>query len=256
MEAFDLYAFTSSLSYLQIGILLLVALFASIVSGISGYGGGLTLGILVSPFIPIKLLVPLMSVFVFCSNLSRMYYYRKSIFWKKGIYFAIISTPFLIAGTNFYASVSAKTLYFCLGFGLAFIVILRRVLKKINLNIGWFGLGVMAVFYGTISGVILGPGSVLLTALAANGLVGAQIIGTDSFVTLINVIIRLISFWNLGLLNSDALYVGSMIGIVSIFGSYTAKKIADKLGVKMHTIIIEICVIIGAAAMIYRALIF
>jgi uncharacterized protein len=60
MEAFDLYAFTSSLSYLQIGILLLVALFASIVSGISGYGGGLTLGILVSPFIPIKLLVPLM----------------------------------------------------------------------------------------------------------------------------------------------------------------------------------------------------
>ena len=47
-----------------------------------------------------------------------------------------------------------------------------------------------------------------------------------------------------------------MIGIVSIFGSYTAKKIADALGVKMHTIIIEICVIIGAAAMIYRALIF
>ena len=145
---------------------------------------------------------------------------------------------------------------FCLGFGLAFIVILRRVFKKINLNIGWFGLGVMAVFYGTISGVILGPGSVLLTALAANGMVGAQIIGTDSFITLINVIIRLISFWNLGLLNLDALYVGSMIGIVAIFGSYTAKKIADKLGVKLHTIIIEVCVILGGAAMIYRAFTF
>lgn len=257
MEAdFDIAALFASLGFLELSILILTAFFASVVSGISGYGGGMTLGLLVSFFIPIKLLVPLMSVFVLFSNLSRMYYYRKSIFWKKGIYFAIISTPFLIAGTNFYASVSPKTLYFCLGFGLAFIVILRRVFKKINLNIGWFGLGVMAVFYGTISGVILGPGSVLLTALAANGLVGAQIIATDSFVTLINVIIRIISFWNLGLLNSDALYVGSMIGIVSIFGSYTAKKIADKLGVKMHTIIIEICVIIGGAAMIYRALIF
>jgi uncharacterized membrane protein YfcA len=235
MEAdFDIAALFASLGFLELSILILTAFFASVVSGISGYGGGVTLGLLVSFFIPIKLLVPLMSVFVLFSNLSRMYYYRK----------------------NFYASVSAKTLYFCLGFGLAFIVILRRVLKKINLNIGWFGLGVMAVFYGTISGVILGPGSVLLTALAANGLVGAQIIGTDSFVTLINVIIRLISFWNLGLLNSDALYVGSMIGIVSIFGSYTAKKIADALGVKMHTIVIEVCVIIGAAAMIYRALIF
>ena len=34
------------------------------------------------------------------------------------------------------------------------------------------------------------------------------------------------AYINLGLLNLDALYVGSLIGIVSIFGSYTAKKIA------------------------------
>ena len=253
---FDIAALFASLGFLELSILILTAFFASVVSGISGYGGGMTLGLLVSPFIPVKLLVPLMSVFVLFSNLSRMYYYRKNIFWKKGFYFAIISTPFLIAGTNFYAAVSEKTLYFCLGFGLAFIVVLRRIFKKINLNIGWFGLGIMAIFYGTISGVILGPGSVLLTALAANGLVGGQIIGTDAFVTLINCAIRLISFWNLGLLNLDALYVGSMIGIVSIFGSYTAKKIADKLGVKMHTIIIEVCVVLGGSVMIYRALTF
>ncbi len=233
---FDIAALFASLGFVEVFILILTAFFASVVSGISGYGGGMTLGLLVSPFVPVKLLVPLMSVFVLFSNFSRMYYYRKSIFWKKGIYFAIISTPFLIAGTNFYASVSAKTLYFCLGFGLAFIVILRRVFKKINLN-----------------RVILGPGSVLITALAANGLIGAQIIGTDAFITLINVVIRLISFWNLGLLNIDALYVGSLIGIVAIFGSYVAKKISDKIGVKMHTIIIEICIIVGGGAMIFRA---
>mgnify|MGYP002639150140 FL=1 len=254
MEAFDLYAFTSSLSYLQIGILLLVALFASIVSGISGYGGGLTLGILVSPFIPIKLLVPLMSVFVFCSNLSRMYYYRDHIFWKKGLYFAFLGTPFIILGTNFYAGVSDKILYFCLGFGLAFVVVVRRIFKKINLKIGWFGLGIIAVFYGTISGVILGPGAVLLTALSANGMVGANIVGTDSFITLINVIIRLVSFRNLGLLNNDALTIGASIGAVAILGSYIAKKIVDKLGVKLHTLIIEICIVLGAVVMIYRAL--
>ena len=36
----------------------------------------------------------------------------------------------------------------------------------------------------------------------------------------------------------------------------TAKKIADKLGVNMHTIIIEVCVVIGGVIMIYRALTF
>ena len=118
------------------------------------------------------------------------------------MYFAL-GLPFVILGTNFYAAVSPKVLYFCLGFGLGFIVILRRVFAKINLTIGWFGLSVMAVFYGTISGVILGPGSVLLTALAANGMVGPQIVGTDSFITLINCTARLISFRQLGLLNND-----------------------------------------------------
>ena len=253
MESFDLYAFISTLTYSQVAILLFVALFASVVSGISGYGGGMTLGILVSPFIPIKLLVPLMSVFVFCSNLSRMYYYRDNIFWKKGLYFAVIGTPFIILGTNFYAGVSDQVLYFCLGFGLAFIVIVRRFFKKINLTIGWFGLGVMAVFYGTISGVILGPGAILLTALASNGMVGSYIIGTDSFITCINVIVRLVSFRNLGLLNNDAVAIGISIGFVAILGSYIARKIVDILGVKLHTLIIEICIILGAIVMLYRA---
>ena len=211
----------------------------------------MTLGILVSPFIPIKLLVPLMSVFVFCSNLSRMYYYRDSIFWKKGF-----TTNLFASSDNFHSLIlflSDKVLYFCLGFGLAFVIVVRRVFKKINLTIGWLGLAVMAVFYGTISGVILGPGAVLLTALASNGMVGSAIIGTDSFITCINVIIRLVSFRNLGLLNNDALLIGCSIGVVAILGSYIARKIVDKLGVKLHTLIIEICIILGAIVMIYRA---
>jgi uncharacterized protein len=94
----------------------------------------------------------------------------------------------------------------------------------------------------------------LLTALSANGMVGANIVGTDSFITLINVIIRLVSFRNLGLLNNDALTIGASIGAVAILGSYIAKKIVDKLGVKLHTLIIEICIVLGAVVMIYRAL--
>ena len=127
---FDIAALFASLGFLELSILILTAFFASVVSGISGYGGGMTLGLLVSPFIPVKLLVPLMSVFVLFSNLSRMYYYRKNIFWKKGFYFAIISTPFLIAGTNFYAAVSEKTLF--------------KAQRKNQLNLKTVGIGIYA----------------------------------------------------------------------------------------------------------------
>ena len=145
MEEFNLTELATNLSIGKILILIGVAFFASVISGISGYGGGMTLGLLVSPFIPVKLLVPLMSIFVFFSNLSRMYFYRDHIFWKKGMYFALLGLPFIILGTNFYASVSPQVLYFCLGFGLGFIVILRRVVPKINLTIGWVGLSLSLI---------------------------------------------------------------------------------------------------------------
>ena len=102
MEEFNLTELATNLSIGKILILIGVAFFASVISGISGYGGGMTLGLLVSPFIPVKLLVPLMSIFVFFSNLSRMYFYRDHIFWKKGMYFALLGLPFIIVGTNFY----------------------------------------------------------------------------------------------------------------------------------------------------------
>ena len=84
MEAFDLYVFVSGLSYLQIIILLLVALFASIVSGISGYGGGLTLGILVSPFIPVKLL-SLSCLFLFSVPIYQECIITETIFFGKRV---------------------------------------------------------------------------------------------------------------------------------------------------------------------------
>ena len=55
MEEFNLTELATNLSVGKILILIGVAFFASVISGISGYGGGMTLGLLVSPFIPIKL---------------------------------------------------------------------------------------------------------------------------------------------------------------------------------------------------------
>lgn len=175
---------------------------------------------------------------------------------EKGYLFCIIRITIRFTRDKFLCSSFRASFVFLFGFWIGIHRSFATDIKKINLVIGWFGLGVMAIFYGTISGVILGPGSVLLTALAANGLMGPQIIGTDSFITIINVTARLISFRSLGLLNNEAILFGSMIGSVAILGSYTARKIADKLGVKLHTIIIEVCVVLGGTVMIYRALTF
>ncbi len=45
---FDIAALFASLGFLEFFILILTAFFASVVSGISGYGGGMTLGLQLS----------------------------------------------------------------------------------------------------------------------------------------------------------------------------------------------------------------
>ena len=72
MEEFNLTEVATNLSITKILILIAVAFFASVISGISGYGGGMTLGLLVSPFIPIKLLAALAIIHYTFSNHFRV----------------------------------------------------------------------------------------------------------------------------------------------------------------------------------------
>ena len=98
MEEFNLTELATNLSIGKILILIGVAFFASGISGISGYGGGMTLGLLVSPFIPVKLLVPLMSIFVFFFQFIQDVFLPRPYFLEKRDVFCIIRCAIYYCG--------------------------------------------------------------------------------------------------------------------------------------------------------------
>ena len=67
---------------LELLIVPVAAFVAAVVSGLGGFGGALILVIILTPIVGVKAVIPLISVFATCNNLSRVFIYRKSIVWK------------------------------------------------------------------------------------------------------------------------------------------------------------------------------
>ena len=57
----------------------MAAFFASVISGLGEFGGALILVIILTPIVGVKAVIPLISVFATCNNLSRVFIYRKHI---------------------------------------------------------------------------------------------------------------------------------------------------------------------------------
>ena len=55
------------------------AFFAAVISGLGGFGGALILVIILTPIVGVKAVIPLISVFATCNNLSRVFIYRKPV---------------------------------------------------------------------------------------------------------------------------------------------------------------------------------
>ena len=78
----------------------LAAFFAAVLSGLGGFGGAFLLIIVLTPIVGVKAVIPLISVFAACNNLSRVFIYRKEIVWRTAIYFTLASLPGVILAQN------------------------------------------------------------------------------------------------------------------------------------------------------------
>ena len=85
---------------LELLIVPVAAFVAAVVSGLGGFGGALILVIVLTPIVGVKAVIPLLSVFATCNNLSRVFIYRKSIVWKTAAQFTVASIPGVYFGAK------------------------------------------------------------------------------------------------------------------------------------------------------------
>ena len=106
----------------------LAAFFAAVLSGLGGFGGAFLLIIVLTPIVGVKAVIPLISVFAACNNLSRVFIYRKEIVWTTAIYFTLASLPGGYFGAKLLEWMAESLLLLILGLILIFAIPLGRKL--------------------------------------------------------------------------------------------------------------------------------
>lgn len=230
-----------------------VALFASIVGGVTGYGSSALLPLVLVPLIGPEPIVPIVSISGLFNNATRAFAFREFIDFRRGLIIMIAAVPPCMLGAYTYTKLTSAGILIAIGAMLCLSVPLRRWITHMKMQMNTGGLATGSVLYGFLAGSTTGSGVILLSVLMASGLTGAWVVATDALVSIAVAVSKLLIFGVSGAMTPQVVAFGLLIGLVAIPGAFLAKSFVERMPVHVHTGILDGIVVLGGAAMIFNA---
>lgn len=239
---------------LELLIVPVAAFVAAVVSGLGGFGGAFILVIVLTPIVGVKAVIPLISVFATCNNLSRVFIYRKSIVWKTAAQFTGASIPGVYFGAKILDWLPERALLSLLGLTLLGAIPLGRYLKNREFKSGVKTIVAFGAVFGLVSGAAAGTGMFVIAGLNSAGLRGAVLLGTDAIIGFVNGTMRAGVYSALGLLTPQMILSGLLMGALTVPGNWVASKIVKRMGDNLHAKLIEVLIALGGVWFLGKAL--
>lgn len=244
----------ANVSLAQLLLVAGVALFASIVGGVSGYGTGALMPLVLVPLVGPEPVVPIIAISALFNNSSRLAAFFKYADWRRAGIVLLASVPTCVLGAWGYTHLSSAGAALVIGSMLILSVPLRRLLKHHQVTVGDGGLALGAAGYGVVVGGTAGSGVILLSLLMAAGVQGAGVIATDAAISIVISIVKVSVFGLAGVLTAQVVAFALLIGIVALPGAFLARAFVERMPVHVHTAILDAVVLVGGVVLIYGAL--
>jgi uncharacterized membrane protein YfcA len=244
----------ADISLLQILIVATVALVASVIGGLAGYGTGALMPLVLVPLVGAEPVVPIIAISSIFTNLSRFGAFVRYADRRKAVIVTAAALLTTAIGAYGYTRLTSAGAALVIGSMLMLSVPLRRLLRRHRVRIGDKGLATGAVGYGVLVGGTAGSGVILLSLLMAAGLEGAAVIATDAVISLATAAVKISVFGMAGAISAQVLALAILIGAVAIPGAFLAKSFVERMPVHVHAAILDVAVIIGGMVMIVSAL--
>ena len=161
----------ADVSLLQLALVAGVALFASIVGGVSGYGTGALMPLVLVPLVGAEPLVPIIAISALFTNSSRATAFLNYVDWRRTAIVLATAVPTCALGAWGYTKLTSAGAALVIGSMLILSVPLRRLLKYHGVKCGDRGLALGALGYGVVVGGTAGSGVILLSLLMAMNLI-------------------------------------------------------------------------------------
>jgi uncharacterized membrane protein YfcA len=243
----------ADVSLAQMLLVACVALFASVIGGLAGYGTGALMPLVLVPLIGAEPVVPIIAISSIFTNLSRATAYFRHVDRRRALIVMAAAMLTTAVGAYGYTRLTNAGAALVIGTMLISSVPLRRLLRRRAVKIGDAGLATGALGYGVLVGGTTGSGVILLSLLMAAGLEGAAVIATDAVISVATSIIKISVFGLAGVVSAQVLAFALLIGAVAIPGAFFAKAFVERMPVHIHTAILDAAVIAGGVVMISAA---
>ena len=244
----------ADISLLQLLLVAAVALFASVIGGLAGYGTGALMPLVLVPLIGAEPVVPIIAISAIFTNLSRTAAYFRYADRRRVLIVVAAAALTTALGAYGYTRLTNAGAALVIGAMLILSVPLRRLLRRGAVRIGDLGLGAGAFGYGVVVGGTSGSGVILLSLLMAAGLEGASVIATDAVISIATSLIKISIFGLAGVVTTQVLAFALLIGAIALPGAFLAKAFVERMPVHIHTAILDAAVITGGVVMISAAL--
>ena len=245
----------ADLSIIELLLIAGMAIVASIIGGVAGYGTGALMPLVLVPIVGAEPVVPIIAISALFTNSSRSFAFWNLIDWRRAVIIMVCALPTTMLGAWGYTMLTGRGAMLVIGTMMTLSVPLRRLSRKHGLVLGEPGLAVASVLWGFVVGGTSGAGIILLSLLMAIGLQGAAVIATDAAISVIIGIIKIGVFGVFGAVTAKVVAVALLIGVVAFPGAFLAKALVERLPVHVHTAILDAVVIGGGLLMIVGALI-
>jgi len=243
----------ADISLSQLLLVALVALLASVVGGLAGYGTGALMPLVLVPLIGAEPVVPIIAISAIFTNLSRTAAYLRYADRRRAGIVILAAALTTALGAYGYTRLTNAGAALVIGAMLMSSVPLRRSLKRREVRVGDKGLAVGAVGYGVVVGGTSGSGVILLSLLMAAGLEGAAVIATDAVISVCTSVIKISVFGLAGVVTAQVLAFALLIGGIALPGAFLARAFVERMPVHIHTAILDVAVIAGGLVMISTA---
>jgi len=231
-----------------------VALFASVLGGVAGYGSGALMPLVLVPMLGPEPVIPIIAMAGLLTNSGRVFAFLRYVSWRRvALVLAGATLPCMVTAYG-YTLLTGKAIQIVIGVMLMLTVPLRYAMRKSAMVLGDRGLVLGAAGYGAAVGGTVGAGVILLSVLMAAGLQGAAVIATDAVISIAIGVARLSVFGFAGAIGPQTIAFALLIGLVAFPGAFLARAFVARMPIHVHTAILDAVVLFGGAVMVFGAL--
>ncbi|MBL8833182.1 MAG: sulfite exporter TauE/SafE family protein [Rhodospirillales bacterium] len=226
---------------------------ASIVGGVSGYGVGLILPVVIAPVVGVAGVIPAMAVSMAITNFSRVVAFWRDIDWPRAKLALAGAVPCCVLSAYVYTLLPTTAIAAVLGVCLVGSVPLRRALASAGWRVSDGGIVAGGAAYGILIGGMTGLGAIVIATFMAAGVEGAALIGTDALVSLFTNLVKVAVFGTRTSLDADLAVAGLLMGACTIPGAFVGRWLLDRFAMSVHTALMDALVLFGGASFLWRA---